>query len=179
MLHSTVNIPLTKVLVRNSYLGLGEGYTEGYWYGITSIPARQFLCHVMLYNGSNWYGLPLSALSTSEYPRQLSLSETQAYDCFSYDVSCIRFDFLRDQRVKTKVGEGIYLFTVVSHDIEGNAPFAEYPEQTKTFLFIALDDGNMIAYPNNYVEWTVSSLYNKEGSFPKYKRISKIYRSET
>lgn len=179
MLHSTVNIPLTKVFVKNSHLGLGEGYTEGYWYGITSIPARQFLCHVMLYNGSNWYGLPLSALSINEYPRQLSLSETQAYDCFSYDVSCIRFDFLRDQRVKTKVGEGIYLFTVVSHDTEGNAPFAEYPEQTKTFLFIALDEGNMIAYPNNYVEWTVPSLYNKEGSFPKYKRISKIYRSET
>lgn len=179
MLHSTVNIPCTKVLVDNSFLGIEDGYTEGYWYGITSIPARQFLCHVMLYNGSNWYGLPLSALSTKEGTDVLPLNEIQAYDCFSYDINCIRFDFLRDQRVKTKVGEGLYLFTIVSHDTEGNAPFAEYPEQTKTFLFIALDGGHIIAYPNNYVEWTVPSLYDKSEAFPKYKRISKVYRSET
>lgn len=179
MLNSTVNIPLTKVLVKNSYLGVGEGYTTAYWYGITSIPARQFLCHVMLYNGSNWYGLPLSALCTKETDVQLSLSETQAYDCFSYDINCTRFDFLRDQRVKTKAGEGLYMFTVVSHDPTGNAPFAEFPEQTKTFLFISLDNGNIIAYPNNYVQWTVDSLYEKPKDWPKYKRISNTYRSET
>lgn len=179
MLHSTVNIPLIKVFVNNTFLGIGDGYTEGYWYGVTSVPARQFLCHVMLYNGSNWYGLPLSALSTKKDAAPLGLSDVQAYDCFSYDISCIRFDFLRDQGVKTRQGSGMYLFTVVSHDLEGNAPFAEYPEQTKTFLFIALESGQIIAYPNNFVEWTSPSLYQKTEGFPKYQRISKIFRSES
>lgn len=179
MLHSTVNIPLTKVLVKNSYLGIGEGYTWGYWYGITSVPARQFICHVMLFDGSNWYGLPLSALSTKEPTQELTLSQTQAYDCFSYDINCTRFDFLRDQRTSTRVGEGLYLFTIISHDPIGAAPFAEFPEQTKTFLFIALDSGNIIAYPNNYVTWTVTSLYQRPEQYPEYKRISETYRSET
>jgi hypothetical protein len=177
MINSTVNLPLTKVYVNNKYLGLNIGHTEAYWYGITSIPARQFLCHVMLIDGSNWYGIPLEAISTKPCDIPDS-SITQGYDCFSYDISCIRFDFLRDQRVKIKHGIGTYLFTVISLDPNGSAPFAEFPEQAKTFVFIALDNGWIVSYPNNYIQWTDSSLYNIPNKFKKYKRINKIYRSE-
>lgn len=178
MLHSTVNIPLTKVFVKNSYLGDRDGYTEAYWYGVTSVPARNFLCHVMLENGSNWYGLPLASLSVRESPEPKEFSEIQGYDCFSYDISMIRFDFLRDQSVLTKAGEGMYLFTIVSHDTEGNGTFSEYPEQMKTFVFIALNSGHVVAYPNNYIQWTNEALYKKV-DFPEYKRLSEVYRSES
>lgn len=177
MMNSTSNIPLMRVFVNNKYLGLKDGFTEAYWYGITSIPARQFLCHVMLNDGSNWYGLPLESISTK--PCEVPNTQiTQAYDCFSYDISCIRFDFLRDQRVSVRPGLGTYLFTVISLDPKGAAPFAEFPEQSKTFVFVALDNGWIIAYPNNYIQWTDSALYNVPKKFKKYKRISKVYRSE-
>jgi hypothetical protein len=175
-MNSTVDIPLTKVFVDNKYLGLEDGVTEAYWYGITSIPARQFLCHVMLYNGSNWYGLPLASLSTKPL-HSCTVEESQAYDCFSYDITCIRFTFLRDQRVKIFSSDGTYLFTVISHDIEGNAPFAEYPEQAKTFNFIALDDGRIVCGPNNYITWTDKSLYEQNDLKEKYKRLDKVFRS--
>jgi len=156
-MNSTVDIPLTKVFVDNKYLGLEAGVTEAYWYGITSIPARQFLCHVMLYNGSNWYGLPLVALSTK--PIHLgNVSESQAYDCFSYDITCIRFTFLRDQRATILSSHGTYLFTVISHDDNGRGPFAEFPEQAKTFTFIGLDDGRIVFRHTVDVENTQPSV---------------------
>jgi hypothetical protein len=177
MYNSTVDIPLTKVYVDNKHLGLSEGSTEAYWYGITSIPGRQFLCHVMLYNGSNWYGLPLSSLSINGKGWS-ELRQSQAYDCFSYDVACIRFTFLRDQRAKTGGEEGTYLFTVVSHDTDGHAPFAEYPEQAKTFTFLALDSGGIVCGPNNYIDWLDKALYDNVGSQkPQYQRLDKVFRS--
>jgi hypothetical protein len=176
-MNSTANIPLTKVFVDNKYLGLEDGVTEAYWYGITSIPGRQFLCHVMLYNGSNWYGLPLVALSTKP-SHSGSIADSQAYDCFSYDIACIRFNFLRDQRARILASDGTYLFTVISHDHDGHAPFAEYPEQAKTFTFLALDDGRITCGPNNYITWTDKALYDEDKeSQSKYKRIDTVYRS--
>lgn len=176
MNNSTVNIPLTKVYVKNKYLGLKEGFTEAYWYGITSVPGRQFLCHVMLYNGSNWYGLPISSLSSNNNYWLDNVADAQAYDCFSYDVCSIRFDFLRDQRASIKGYKGTYMFTIVSHDVDGKGPFAEFPEQTKTFTFLALDIGPIICGPNNYIDWVDNSLYDM-GDKPKYERIGAIFRS--
>jgi hypothetical protein len=176
-MNSTVDIPLTKVFVDNRHLGLESGVTEAYWYGITSIPARQFLCHVMTYNGSNWYGLPLAALSTKP-SHSGTVAEAQAYDCFSYDIACIRFTFLRDQRARISGSDGMYMFTIISHDNDGHAPFAEYPEQAKTFSFIALDDGRIVCGPNNFITWTDKSLYDMdEQAHKQYKRIDKVFRS--
>ena len=177
-MNSTVDIPLTKVFVDNKYLGLEDGVTEAYWYGITSIPGRQFLCHVMLYDGSNWYGLPLTALSTKP-SHSGSVPDSQAYDCFSYDIAIIRFTFLRDQRARILNSDGTYLFTVLSHDDNGRAPFAEFPEQAKTFVFIAIDDGRIVCGPNNHITWTDRSLYDSDQKPHKqYKRIDKVFRSE-
>jgi hypothetical protein len=175
-MQSTVDIPLTKVFVDNYYLGLDEGTTEAYWYGLTSIPGRQFLCHVMLYNGSNWYGLPLASISTN--PSYFcTVKEAQAYDCFSYDITCTRFAFLRDQRARIYGKEGMYLFTIISHDPDGKAPFSEFPEQAKTFVFLSLDDGNIVCGPNNHIQWIDPSLYYKDQEQP-YKRITEVFRSE-
>jgi hypothetical protein len=178
MNNSTVNIPLTKVYIDNKYLGLADGCTEAYWYGITSVPARQFLCHVMLYNGSNWYGLPLASMSTKP-SHSGTIAEAQAYDCFSYDISYIRFNFLRDQRAKILSSEGTYLFTIISHDNDGHAPFAEFPEQAKTFTFIALDDGRITCAPNNYITWIDKALYDEDvASQKQYKRLDTVFRSQ-
>lgn len=176
---STVNIPLTKVYVDNHYLGLTDcKLTKAYFYGITSIPGRQFLCHVMLEDGSNWYGLPLVALCTQNHFVPMQVSDYQAYDCFSYTIDLIRFDFLRDQRLKTTLGEGRYLFTVISLDPDTKAPFSEFPEQAKTFVFVELDNGAIITVPNNYIQWTDKALYELSTDKKNYKRIDTVYRSE-
>lgn len=178
-MNSTVNIPLTKVYVNNKYLGLEDGITPGYFYGITSIPGRQFLCHVMLEDGSNWYGLPLNALNTKNSTNiEEDLILSQAYDCFSYSIDVIRFDFLRDQQASIQGNLGRYMFTIISLDPNGRAPFSEFPEQAKTFVFIELNDGRIVTGPNNYIRWLDKSLYDFTIETPKYKRIDKIYRSD-
>ena len=64
------------------------------------------------------------------------------------------------------------MFTIISHDKDGHAPFAEYPEQAKTFSFIALDDGRITCGPNNFITWTDKSLYDvDEQVYKQYKRI--------
>lgn len=180
-MNSTLDIPLQKVYVHNRFLGKElSGVTKGYWYAITSIPHRAFICHVMLENGANWAGLPLNALASIPVATETTLQICQSYDCFSYDAQVIRHHFLRDQTAKclrTNL-KGRYLFTVHSVDPEGKAPFAEFPEQTKTFTFIESEIGAILARPNNYLRWQDKALYDTESKIPRYERNSVIHWSE-
>jgi len=180
-MNSTVDIPLQRVYVRNEFLGSNlTGLTPGYWHSVTSVPARAFTCHVVLDNGAHWAGIPIHAIVTKPDASAIDLSVAQSYDCFSYDVQVVRHTFLRDQLVsclKTKV-KGRYLFTIHSVDPLGKAPFAEFPEQYKTFTFIETEAGNIIARPNNYIRWIDPALYDTTEKVPAYERIKEIYRSE-
>ena len=180
-----MNIPLTKVYVEKSFLKAGQiGTIAGYWYGITSIPGRNFICHVALEDGSNWYGLSLAQLRTKPAFSYAPQNYFQAYDCFSYDCTMERFNFLRDQRIQLinkayNNATGRYLFTVISKDGDGHASFAEFPEQAKTFNFVELDSGEIVAVPNNYMRLIDQSLFDTRDSLPAYERISKVIRSDT
>jgi hypothetical protein len=62
--------------------------------------------------------------------------------------------------------------------MNGRAPFAEFPEQAKTYTFIALDDGRITCAPNNFITWIDQSLYDADENSRKYKRVDKVFRSE-
>lgn len=178
---STIDIPLQKVYVQNRFLGSTlTGLTPGYWYAVTSVPHRAFTCHVMLANGANWAGLPLHALTTKPIEHSQELSLCQSYDCFSYHVGMVRHSFLRDQTalcLRTKL-EGRYLFTVHSVDPDGKGPFAEFPEQAKTFTFLESVGGLILARPNNYLRWQDKALYDTQSPIKGYERVSQIWWSE-
>lgn len=175
-----VNIPLTKVYIKPDFLGLTGNNLPGYWYGITSIPGRGIGCHVMLESGANWARLPLNSLLHKDVQIEtVDLKQIQMWDCFSYDIQCIRFNFLREQPIIFLDNnlKGNYLFTVDSIDSEGGSPFSEFPEQHKTFTICSMKDGTIRSRPNNMIRWIDNALYNNI-ELPKFKRIDKIFKAE-
>jgi len=176
------NIPLTKIYVIPKYLGLDSlEPIPGYWYGVTSIPGRMLGCHVMLETGANWARLPLHALLITDKMVITTKNEIQRWDCFSYDIQVIRFDFLRDQSLQLLDQpqiKGRYLFTIDSADPQASSPFSEFPEQHKTFTVTACNDGTIRTRPNNMLRWIDSALYDTKAPFPQFNPQTQIFRAE-
>lgn len=176
------NIPLTQVYVIPEYLGLSSvDLIPAYWYGVTSVPGRMLGCHIMLENGSNWARLPLHSILNKNQITYKNPNEIQKWDCFGYDIQVIRFNFLRDQAVQLldlPELKGRYLFTIDSCDPQGIAPFAEFPEQHKTFTIVACEDGTIRSRPNNMLRWLDPALYNVSEKLPSFKAQTHIFRSE-
>jgi len=187
-IQSSVSVDLQQIFVNAEALGLEDGprFIPAYWYGVVSIPGRQLGCHVMLENGANWTRVPIKFLRTKcdFTPEYVSEKLVQPWDCFGYTVEYQRFPFLRDMRVKlldrkTAFDVGRYMFTLDWTDPNGNAPFAEFPEQHKQAHVIACDDGTIRLRPNNMLRWIDSALFDLSEPLPRYKAISKIYRGES
>jgi len=85
----------------------------------------------------------------------------QLWDCFSYNITVIEKQRLRNARCevvmkdKTKAS-GYYLFTIDSCSSDPNeldVSWAETPNEHKSFNIIKLDNGQFAAQPNNRILW--------------------------
>lgn len=174
------SIPLTKVFIKASNLSEEQGFFEGYWYGVTSIPGNVLMCSVMLENGANWNRLPIHWLKTSTASEtDLEPKFAQLYDCFSYEIQCIEYQFLAGQRVKLlDLGVlGNYLFTIDSVD-KGKGGFAQFPGQEKNHHIIELDTGVIVVRPNNYLQFVDKALYKVQKEMPQFKRLEQHFSCE-
>lgn len=180
-----LDIPLTKVRVDTRFLTAGEepGLVDGYWYGVTIIPARIIGCHVTLMDGANWARLPFHALRSydcSSSNIEITPAQAQLYDCFSYFGEAHRFNWLRGQPAElldVKV-RGYYLFTIDYFDPDGRCPFGEEPEQHKQHHILECEDGIFRARPNNFVKWTDTALYRPFEVRPPYRRQREVFSAE-
>lgn len=177
-----LSIPKQRVYLDHALLGAEPGPIAGIWYGITLIQAQMMLAHVMLDNGANWARVPIHWLRTNQKAIWLpvSTSEAMRWDTFSYHGDVTRFPFLRNQMADLLDSclAGRYLFTVDYFDPDGDAPFAECPEQHKQHHFFDCDDGAIRARPNNMLRWTDPALYEPFGHPPKYQRVYDQYFAE-
>ncbi len=187
------NIPQVKCYIRNSYIGLGEGVTEGYMFGVKCILNKPLLFHFQSSFGAVFWMQPLSAfvhkedfdpLSDDEETR-LSLLET--WNCQSNFVSVTTFAFLQYKRVDVlcrdrKWRSGHYLFTIDDYYGDLNELNLGYAtdNDTKCYQFIQLEDGNYCAHPNNLLRWHNPDFivpYDKD-NIPKLKINAEDYSSE-
>jgi hypothetical protein len=184
----SINIPLQYCLLRKEYLydlkdGFGE-YEQCSVFGITSIPSRAITFTCMLNNGSQVARLPISAFCWKEVEPQ-SLEVLQLWDCFSYDLTCVEYDYLKGLRVSAFLKDknwydGEYGFTL---DWYGS-PTAENPGEGgfKTAHIIKLDNGNFAAQPNNRLCWYEPSFivnpYKELESKPSYKVNTHVWKCE-
>jgi hypothetical protein len=162
---SNNSIPIQRVVVPGYAVG-ENGFISGTWIGITSIPGRTLLAHVMFDNGFLYSRLPVNFLRSTTATKHALASEVQPWDAFSYEIEVIRFPFLRDQvarNVNDKIGnwKGRYLFTIDSFDSNGMHPLAEHVEQHKTFNVFDCDDGLFRFLPNNFIQWDCPALYDE------------------
>ena len=107
--------------VRNEFLynlesGYGE-FTPAVIFGISSHPHRALAFHVMLETGAVFWRLPIHALTWKSQGVPLRpLTDLEDWDAFSEYVGVHTFDYLREQRIRTRcAGEwcsGLYVTTI-------------------------------------------------------------------
>lgn len=187
------NIPYLQCYIRNSYIGLGDGLTEGYLFGVKSILNKPLLFHFQSNFGAVFWMQPLSAFVHKEDYDQLSedeekrLSLIQTWDCQSNHISVTTFSFLQYKRVDAHCRDGVwrsgkYLFTIDDYHGDLNELNLGYAtdNDSKCYQFIQLEDGNFCAHPNNLLRWHNPDFiipYQKD-NIPKLKLNSKDFTSE-
>jgi hypothetical protein len=110
----------------------------------------------------------------------MPLDFLQLWDCFSVNVSCITYDYLKGSRAKVIFKDaselwGEYMMTFDWYD----NPYSDEPSQYKCIHLIQLDNGLYTLQPNNRIYWKHMSFTTKP--FPKkpdYKVDDKIFRCE-
>lgn len=174
------NIPAVPVYVKMEYLYdlqiqdnklKGEGdLTPGFWVTVKSKPGRALLFETLLTEyGALYDKLPIDAfvwMSDYDKDNQYPLDHLQLWDCFSYDISVIKKDFIKkfpvDVVMKNKVKQpGEYMFTIDSCASDPNkidCGLSEHNPEHKSFNIIKLNNGQFAAQPNNRILWYDSSL---------------------
>lgn len=153
--------------IDKSILSRGEtqGWEECVWFGLTAVPHRAWGCTVMLKCGGLYRNVPLHALCHDQvgFDQRWTLGEAQRWDCFGYQHSPIRYDYLRELDCEVWVPKrgcwfaGHYVFTVEPYEDS----YSLEPSQTKSFHFLALVNGRYACAPGNHILWNEVSFVDK------------------
>jgi len=176
MAYLVVNIPPVEVFIRKEFLYdfakdnedklLGENeYESAHWITSKSIPNQALYFESFVHDfGALYDKLPIHAFvwktdidKNNLYP----LDWLQLWDCFSYNISVIKKERLRNARCEVIMKDksrapGYYLFTIdscSSDPNEINVSWSETPNEHKSFNIIKLDNGQFAAQPNNRILW--------------------------
>lgn len=145
-----------------------------------SNPDKALLFHVMTDEGIVRSRVPIHMLVHKTDSPRMPLDFLQLWDCFSVNVSCITYDYLKGSRAKVIFKDaselwGEYMMTFDWYD----NPYSDEPSQYKCIHLIQLDNGLYTLQPNNRIYWKHMSFTTKP--FPKkpdYKVDDKIFRCE-
>jgi len=176
MSYLVASIPPIEVFIRKEFLYdftkdsknklLGENeYESAHWITTKSIPNQALYFESFLHDyGALYDKLPIHAFvwktdidKNNIYP----LDWLQLWDCFSYNISVIKKQRLRNARCEVIMKDkskapGQYLFTIDSCSSDPNeldVSWSETPNEHKSFNIIKLDNGQFAAQPNNRVLW--------------------------
>ena len=166
MAQLNANTPYIECFIRNEYIKAEEGLTEGYIFGVKSMINRPLHFHFQASFGAVFWNMPISAfvhlvhhdiLSEDEQER---LALLQTWDCQSNNIAVTTFAFLQNKSVdvfcRDKVWRnGKYIFTIDDYEGDLNEINVGYSndQDSKCYHFIALEDGNFCAQPNNILRW--------------------------
>jgi hypothetical protein len=176
MSYLVASIPPIEVFIRKEFLYdftkdsknklLGENeYESAHWITTKSIPNQALYFESFLHDyGALYDKLPIHAFvwktdidKNNIYP----LDWLQLWDCFSYNISVIKKQRLRNARCEVIMKDkskapGQYLFTIDSCSSDPNeldVSWSETPNEHKSFNIIKLDNGQFAAQPNNRILW--------------------------
>lgn len=179
------DLPRFYCLLRKEYLyndtaHHGE-FVKACVFGAASIQGRALGFHVLTENGATFWRLPLHALCHRPDAPLIALDQLQVWDCFSYEISAICFDRLKDLRVRARLPDrqslpGRYLFTLDWHgsiDAEDAGDGGH-----KCAHFIQLDNGNFAALPNNCLQWFCPCFVTPFKEKPDYRSNTRIWKVE-
>jgi len=161
------NIPHFKAKIRKSFFTKKEEHSTEYYdaicFGIQSISGKILTFHIMTDNGMMRSRVPLSEIYTKECDKDIPFHYKQLWDCFSENVSVIRYDFLEYHRAQIVLRDGTkvwgeYMFTVDWF----NNPYSDEPSDYKCGHVFSSDDGYLLCMPNNRIFWKDSNWVTKK-----------------
>jgi len=178
-----VNVPRFYCFLRKEFLYDGEAHhgelVNVCVFGAASIHGRALGFHVLTENGALIWRLPLHAFGHKPAAPIQPLDWLQFWDCFSYEVTVTVFERLQDSRVQYKDRSwegGQYMFTFdwcESEDAEEAGDGGH-----KCAHFIALDNGNFAAQPNNRIQWFCPAFVTPFQEKPDYVTNTRVWKVE-
>lgn len=169
------NIPHFKALCKISHFTKGEedGFYNVYCFAIQSISGKILTFHVITDDGMVRSRVPISEIYLNTPQSDIPFHFKQLWDCFSENVSVIKYDFLTDHKCQVILRDGIlvwakYMFTVDWYD----NPYSDEPSDYKCGHVLAADDGYLMCMPNNRILWKDSNWVTKK--LPDNLKIFKV-----
>jgi hypothetical protein len=161
------NIPSFKALVKKSFFTKQESDSKEFYnvyvFGIQSIAGKILTFHVITDDGMLRSRVPISEIYTKQPTNDIPFYYKQLWDCFSENVSVIKYDFLAFHKAQIIVRDGTmvwgtYLFTVDWF----NNPYSDEPSDYKCGHVFEGDDGYLLCQPNNRLLWKDSNWITKK-----------------
>jgi len=156
------NIDSFKCLVRVSHFTKKDEdnnkFHNGYVFGIQSVPGKILTFHIMTDYGMLRSRVPISEIFLREPNNDIPFHYKQLWDCFSENVSVIKYDFLKEKKCEVVLKDGskiwaTYLMTVDWFD----NPYSDEPSDYKCGHILVSDDGYLLCQPNNRIFWKDSN----------------------
>jgi hypothetical protein len=149
---------------KGKLLGINE-FESAHWITAKSIPNQALYFESFIHDyGALFDKLPIHAFvwkTDIDRNKLYPLDWLQLWDCFSYNISVIKKQRLRNARCEVIMKDrskapGYYLFTIDSCSSDPNevdVSWSETPNEHKSFNIIKLDNGQFAAQPNNRILW--------------------------
>lgn len=174
-----LNTPAIKVYVNRKYLTDSKSkdeLIEAYLLAVDCRPNDRIRFTCLLQSGWIWSGLPIEAMWCARFNSirtkiQRKTEVLQPYSCLESPATLFQYESIKHANLTVKgLGPANYLFTI-NYTGQG---FAECPEQYKTHNVVVMANGQLGAFPNNYLlvdePWFTEKLETKD-----YTRDTKFY----
>lgn len=135
------------VHVDSSFIRTTTGFEPAVWFGLASKPGEMWGCHVMLECGAVYRNVPPHAIAFKPDPCPWEPTAAQLWDCYGPQFSTHEYAYLKGLDAQTKTHLGRYLFTAIPL-FDG---YTRAPDQSKEFMFLALDNGRLTIQPTDKV----------------------------
>jgi hypothetical protein len=172
------NIDNIKCYVRLSHFTKREEdsntFHSVYLFGIQSVSNKILTFHGMTDYGMLRSRIPLDQIFFTDAPSSdVPAHYKQLWDCFSENVTVIKYEYLETKRCQVILRDGskiwaTYLFTVDWFDNS----YSEQPSDYKCGHILVADDGYLLCQPNNRIYWKDSNWITKD--FPLNPREIKV-----
>jgi hypothetical protein len=172
-----INIPSFKCLVRLYHFTKDEKdkgiYHNAYAFGIQSVEGKILTFHVMTDYGMLRSRVPISEIFLKLPTKDIPLHYKQLWDCFSENVTAVKFDYLNGKRCQVLLKDGskvwcTYMFTIDWY----NNPYSNEASDYKCGHVLVSDDGYLLCQPNNRIYWKDSNWITQD--FPIEKKNIKV-----
>jgi hypothetical protein len=176
------NIPHFECFVRKEFLTnftQSNKLIKAKVFAVTSVRGQALQFHVLTEHGAVFSRLPIHSLVWKEDYESMELEQLETYDCFSYHVTNITYDYLKYLNCVYLSGkdrkfiDGVYMTTIDFYDSE----YSDNPAIAKCCHLLKLHNGCFAAAPNNRVVWQDTGIKPDLDKID-YKPLNKIFTVE-